>query len=301
MFVLCSVKATHMFMRCSWGYGMPDICPKSLCVGSNKNYGDFLFHEVITGKVSNLKVKTLTLLMNSSANCIYSIGDYTQVCSCRYKAFVKLCPQLSRVTFLGDSTSYRFKKKLDKVCNNVHMQSGGNKIVLVNEKTLHYLFLPFSREVDIPLYHSLVSISDYLNILNQTLIRAMSQHVEPSTKFIYMANNEVCPDLYTDSYYNSWRWLMDDINLTEIERIQHRRGTDLVSSLGFTLDYYGSVFASTLAKEFVIKYFPQIKYFSLAARYPGNCILSGKNDGRHFGENEYYIAKGRMLMHIAGV
>lgn len=73
-----------------------------------------------------------------------------------------------------------------------------------------------------------------------------------------------------------------------------------LSALGFTLDHYGSMFVSALAKSFVLKHFPQIKYFQLAARYPANCVLSSPGDGRHFGQGNYYLAKARMLVHVVG-
>jgi len=316
-----------LLVRCSWrGHDIGVECPPRTCQASTDAYSQFLFDEVRSALLPTAVGVDANILshrlMESDAYCFFltrlrkkdAYNAPAAVCACRYTALKPMCPLMAHIAWRGDSTAQRFRDHLRAACNhktNVLKLDPQTKVVVVSEKTLHYLYLPFVRESDVQmkgeeqnmLFSRITSVEHYQDVLNSSLTNAIRQYDQAGINvrsFVYMANNEVCPDAYTDGYHDSWRWLMGSLNKTEIARIAQDRGGDELSALGFTLDHYGSMFVSALAKSFVLKHFPQIKYFQLAARYPANCVLSSPGDGRHFGQGTYYLAKARMLVHVVG-
>lgn len=335
-----------ILVRCSWGSSLIDrddhpehpskksnkfsirMCSSDFCKGepSNEAYNDFLFNEAVSVE-SGYKNKTEAFdrFINSNASCHFLEQHENTLCTCEYYSFVEYCNRVFsddnvEISFLGDSTSGRFQKNVDGACKEIMSKSTlmkptssennkmGHHIVVVNESTLHKLYLPFSREKDVPggNFHPNppLSVNDFLQNIDNHLQHLLDVHsTTDNTIFVYMSNNDVCHDLYNGKYFESTRFLLEDPDPIELETVMKRRGADVVTTLGLTLDHYGSTFARKLAYLYVKEHFPQYLILTLAAKYPSNCILSKKGDGRHFskptlGVHSFYTIKARLLLHM---
>jgi hypothetical protein len=197
-------------------------------------------------------------------------------------------------------------KKKNAVVSPPAAQVEKQHVVIVNERTLHYLYLPFAREIDRPaitpgvntmLLLNISSVQHYLDILTSCLLKTVRAHPQ-GTIFVYMPNNEVCPDQFSGKYENSWRFLIDRLDLGEIQEIATRRHSDITAGLGFTLDYYGSAFASTIARAHVKHHFPGFLHLPTASHYPAACVLTNADDGRHFGAFGFRLVKARLILNL---
>lgn len=326
-----------MLVRCFWtnDTGKPFFhpCQPNVCKSSTSHeaYGHFLFHEAFAAELADkklLKRKTLDRFVESPAGCLF-LESETELCSCQYGTFVDYCHRTyygsHKVFFKGDSTANRFLRSTEAACEQkvdppetnatIKLENNNSsRVVVVNDKTLHKLYLPFYRETDIPSKDSRydkmldiapTSMSSFLHSLDDFLNEKVAEYSgEGNVIFVYMANNEVCHNSYIGNYRKSEKFLREDPDPNVLLQIQERRGVDAVTTWGMTLDYYGSKFAQRVSKAHIAEHFPQFLYFPLDAEYPANCLLT--SDGRHvdrpFLEDDkvvsYYTAKARILMHL---
>ena len=193
----------------------------------------------------------------------------------------------------------------------------------MNDQTLHRLYLPFYRETDIPaqtgsdrfFHRAPVSIEDFLETLDADLTKQMARHQkkvdaadeDPSTAvYVYMANNHVCQDVYTDKYAAVAEFLNHPAAAAMAQVQARRPAVDDAATWGLTLDFYGSRLAQQLSETRVRQRFPAFLYMGLDAVYPAACALT--RDGRHYdkpgdysvdtGGLNYYTAKARILLHL---
>lgn len=314
--------------RCAWGLGFGDVgsCGNAFCTGeySTKNYGQFLFHESVYHLTTKRNLSNHAAgrrrVLYDTATCLF-IGNVVanrssifEFCFCEYPAVAEFCYNLHNRIDLktkGDSTTNYFDKSIRNTCNDPAMRAAEEfpnpskrQVYLVNEATLHYLYLPFARETDKAakgapsmLFRSIASLDEYIQMASGFLDKVISGAPHDSI-VIYMHNNEACPLSYTGGYRDAWRWMLEAPTLDTFQTIAERRGTDLFSSLTMTLDYYGSSLISRLIAKIVLPMFPQILIMPFPPQYPGSCQITAANDGRHFQLGDYYTFKIRLLWHI---
>lgn len=250
-----------------------------------------------------------------------------QMCTCSYQPFSEYCSKVHHNTdlhelLLGDSTMGRLKETIATDCALVRDRAGPTqsvkgKLVVINEGTLHRLYLPFARESDVhvritvdghnqsralQLAERVASISHFKSILSARLNQMLKLHNDTADViWVYMSNDVICPDAYISKYRSSWRSLIQQLDLDTVDEVARRRDTDRTAGLAFTLDYYGSSFAADLAARFVSQAFPGFHLLKMrASNYPAVCLLTSVADGRHFEEDErvYYVLKARLLLHL---
>lgn len=216
------------------------------------------------------------------------------------------------MTFQGDSTVNRLSREITKQCDNTNYdkKNATTSIVFFNEMTLHYLYLPYARETDIKmkngpanfLVHNLTSVKDFLNTLESAVEEVIaSQKSYSRSMIIYMPANDLCPDKFYGEYSQAWRFLLETLDMDEMQKIARRRHTDITAAIGFTLDHYGSTFARELAQSYIRLRFPQILHFPTTETYPAGCnfVPPPHGDGRHFSRNEHYLIKARLILNLA--
>ena len=344
-------------MRCSWGssLGMEAAgslydsrhCNASFCRQSELSadaYQEFLLSEALSAniemtlQITSEDLNTTQLMHHEHAQCIFfdEAGPPTDangnLCSCSYLPLSAYCSMVHYGTtieevFIGDSTMTRLKETIARDCaliNSITPVTSTNladpittKLVVVNDDTLHSLYLPFARESDVPmvmhgtgtnttskhnmLKHSTTSISDFKSSVSQHIERALQQHDTPNTIWVYMSNDMVCPDAFIRGYHEAWRFLKRELNGSRLDSVSHRRGTDRTAGLAFTLDYYGSSFAAELAARHVSQAYPGFRLLKMRPSiYPAVCLLTSQGDGRHFEKQQfvYYVLKARLLLHL---
>lgn len=313
--------------RCAWGVGLEfGSCGKVFCMGeySANKYGQFLFHESIYHAKSKrnrtIHAAGRRRLLYDTATCLFIRNDVAnktstfEFCSCEYPAVAEFCYNLHHridVNFKGDSTIGKFERSVMKTCNSTAMgaaeqfpDSSKRQVWLVNEATLHYLYLPFAREEDratkegpTMLLRSMASLEEYTKMVSGFLAEVVSS-ASSDAIIVYMRNNEVCPLSYAGAYRDAWRWTLETPTLDTFKSIATRRGTDLFSSLTMTLDYYGSSLMSRLIAKTVLPMFPQLLIMPFPPQYPGSCLITKEADGRHFDQASYYDFKLRLFWHI---
>lgn len=174
---------TPMLVRCTWSGSTvqnqtepPSLpfasCPKDVCAHqkSHEAYGNFLFHQAVSGERKrgdeDFHNKMLHHFVEDPAQCLFLTTNWQDMCHCRYDTFVDYCHHTFysnefNVKLIGDSTAHRLRSNIDSVCqNNVvpppqdstlsGVKGRTTNVVVVNDSTLHRLYLPFYRETDVP-------------------------------------------------------------------------------------------------------------------------------------------------------
>ena len=322
------VDSVLPFAECS-----PSICASSQ---SHEAYSQFLFQQAVStvrqagvqSGTSKPIVTTIDRFLASPTQCLFlpsSLGDSADMCQCKYSTFLDYCEELFfnpdvAVTFTGDSTTGHFQKAVAAACQSqggtttqpnttaVAKHDTVYRVHVFQDGTLHRLYLPFSRESDVPMKGKAydkqlstppTSVAHYLDMLKDKLDSFVASR-DPESVFVYMANNQVCHDPYTEGYKRAEQFLLNP-DPAVMSEIQSRRSVDETATWGFTLDSQGSKFAQRISLTHVAsRQNPPFVIFPLAATYPGNCEIT--HDGRHFTFPEdtnrqlnFYIAKARML------
>jgi len=319
------------------------ICSNSFCLASELSQtsnSDFLVFEAIAAQKGVItKEAYFQRLVEEKAQCLFWEREQETLCACTYPTFTEFCDEYIweetknwSLEFDGDSTANRFMKGVEAGCLQLrqdrpehlkrHQKLNKNQtkelgvIRVKNEKTLHYLYLPFYREsdgMDEMLFNFSGSIHDYRNVIAASLQQEVVKR--PNLQLVvYMGNNYACDHLYVGNYTKAARFLLENPDLKELQDLMQRRKTDGVSTLGLTLDYYGTQFVSQLAHRYVFgEIMQELKaqnntmmgqlpwaYLPFPGQNPSICELSPSTDGRHYslpksGNYSFYVAKARIL------
>ena len=247
-----------ILVRCSWGTsliardGHPKqtsnnmssnfsikMCSEDYCKheSSHEAYNDFLFNEAVSVESGFInKTQAFYRFINSNATCLFLEQHSNALCTCEYYSFTEYCNRIFyndkvEVSFIGDSTK-RFLRGVRGACNAIKPMpikpassenTEGQHIIVVNEQTLHKLYLPNSREKDIG--HSMrgetvISVNSFLNNIDNRLQHLLDNHSTTNdTIFVYMSNNNVCHDLYVGEYSESARFFTKTPILWNLKRL----------------------------------------------------------------------------------
>jgi len=321
------------------------ICPRHFCQAnkaSQQAYSDFLVMEAI-GAEKGVVNKTTAFhwLVQSNAQCLFWEQQQQELCSCEYPSLIQFCEEFKwgwsrswKIIWNGDSTIHYFKEWTQKACNQLRKDTQQQRqlnetnalptILITNDKTMHKLYLPFFRESDRKCKTCLQkdqnfdfspgSMQEYLTRLEDDEEAVEEKFASESGNLqlvVYMSNNYVCDHLYTGNYSKAVRFLLENPNVTILQELMQRRHADGVATLGLTLDYYGSQFASTISRQHI---FGKMKkgqqttmrhwvYLPFPGQIPSMCELSLPTDGRHYMNPEieyynFYVVKARILHYV---
>jgi hypothetical protein len=318
------------------------ICPYETCLASGlsqESYFEFLAKEALDSQASGEVHSFFNRSIHQKVQCMFlsnsrdhdRTSSERELCACEYPSFVQFCRDFlwreksHSLVWAGDSTINFFRKGVNEACSSLSQQgtsrgdqniekSGTRTILVTNANTLHSLYLPFFRESDVScrtcegrdemLKKTPENVQEFLmglDNITQKRIREANPNI-----VVYMGTNHVCERLYTGNYYKAVRFLSENPEANQLREVTERRHTDAVTTIGLTLDLYGSKFANSLEREFVMEkmqtgdltwaYFP-----SEVTNYL--CPLSKTGDGRHFrnpqsGNFSYYVVKARMLHQV---
>ena len=204
-----AVLGTPVLLRCSWGTemltasggpapGCGQWCTSESSVRASQ---EFLFQEVhwhaktLHESPNNAhETSVVENLVSKRAQCLFYVGG-DDMCGCSYPSFEEFCRRthfLDRTTlvFYGDSTVGRFARAVAASCA-AHApptrNASGDAVIIVNEDTLHHLYLPFAREADRSmqsaaaggrnmLFRSLASVDQYGRLVRDALNAAVTAH-----------------------------------------------------------------------------------------------------------------------------
>ena len=335
-----------------------NICPEQFCLTSETSlraHSDFLVLEALAADKGLVEMNaTFQRLVKQKAQCLFWELTGENICSCGYSSFQDFCHKFIwdetktfSLDFIGDSTANNFRKGAHNACDRLrremtphyHLKKEADKrqesekndtsrgtaalprILLIQDMTLHKLYLPYFRESDIQcntcnsrmLWENPKSVQDFVKLIDTFMQTHLSLNANTLTLIVYMGNKYVCDHLFRGGYFTAVRSLLENPNVTHLEESKHRRKVDWGATLGLTLDYYGSQFANQISHRHFLKLQQNaligggIKWAYLP--FPeGNlamCSLSNVGDGRHYtrpmnddASYSFYVAKARMLHHV---